>query len=147
MLHGDTYGISKPVPNAIPFVSDAIRGRKYYRGMAKDDAWTDWPIRYRNHVKEKGVRWATIAERMDTTEAGIRHWLNGTRQINLTDFFNLCDAADADPAIVLFGPGKLSDAQRKRLGAVVTSILEADTTANADYGELITHLSKNKPRK
>jgi hypothetical protein len=60
------------------------------------EAWESWGSRMRAHIKRRGLKWNQIAELME---------MNGTRSINLREFFQLCTVVDADPAIILFnGP-------------------------------------------
>lgn len=61
-----------------------------------------WGPRFRRKAREKHLNLAELAERMGLSEAALRHWTNGTREINLTDFLTLCDKADLDPAVILF---------------------------------------------
>jgi transcriptional regulator with XRE-family HTH domain len=58
--------------------------------------------RFRNEAARKGVSTKAIAGRVDQAESTVRSWLNGNREVNLTDFFRLCDAAGIEPALVLF---------------------------------------------
>jgi transcriptional regulator with XRE-family HTH domain len=118
--HLDTYGISGLRRSAIPIVSDACRETPYDSRMPPKkapklgpkpkatEAWESWGSRMRAHIKRRGLKWNQIAELMEmngTSGSGIRHWLNGTRSINLREFFQLCTVVDADPAIILFnGP-------------------------------------------
>lgn len=98
----DTYSIARPFPKSIPFVSDGTLTRLYDSFMERG-TWLDWGKRIRAHVALRELSWGSVADRMGVTEAGLRHWLNGTRDINLVDFFSLCGAIDADPSEMLFG--------------------------------------------
>ena len=62
----------------------------------------DWGRRFREGSKRKGLNLRQIAERMDLAESTVRSWTNGNRDINLTDFLKLCEAAGLDPAVTLF---------------------------------------------
>lgn len=62
----------------------------------------DWGSRFRLGLKAKKLTTGQVAEKMDLAESSVRSWLNGNREINLSDFFLLCDAAGLDPATVLF---------------------------------------------
>ena len=61
-----------------------------------------WGPRFRQMARDKGLNLAKLGEAMGLSEGALRHWTNGTREVNLTDFVKLCDAADLDPAIILF---------------------------------------------
>lgn len=62
----------------------------------------DWGARFRLYLKDKGSSLAKVAERLGRAESTLRHWTNGTRDINLAEFLELCGAAGIDPAMVLF---------------------------------------------
>lgn len=65
--------------------------------------WRNWATRFREDCRQRELSLANVAERLDMAESTIRSWTNGTREINLSDFFRLCAAAGVDPRIVLFG--------------------------------------------
>lgn len=114
----------------------------------KHGNWSDWGKRLRAHVRETdGVTWAGIAKDLDQSESGIRHWCNGTREINLVDFFRLCAAAKADPAQILFGGIKLTDEHRKILSEAVITVLESDPAVLPHYAPLIRNITKDRRRK
>lgn len=71
--------------------------------MADAGTWLEWATRFREHVRDRKLRWAKVAEDAGVSEPTIRSWLNGHRKINLEDFFSLCGAVDADPVRILFG--------------------------------------------
>jgi transcriptional regulator with XRE-family HTH domain len=64
--------------------------------------WKTWGSRFRQQCRDKGLNLAKIAERLDLAESTVRSWTNGTRKINLSDFFRLCGAAGIEPSEVLF---------------------------------------------
>ena len=64
--------------------------------------WKIWGPRFRQQCRDKGLNLAKIAERLDLAESTVRSWTNGTREINLSDFFRLCSAAGIEPGEVLF---------------------------------------------
>ena len=68
----------------------------------------DWGARFRELLKAKHSSLAKIAPLLDLSESAVRHWTNGTRQITLTQFLQLCAAAEIDPAVVLFA-GQVDD--------------------------------------
>lgn len=91
----------------------------------------------RTHVRDKrAVTWTKIADDLGQAESTVRHWCNGTREINLSDFFRLCDAAQADPVKILFGRHTLTEEARKRVSNMVIEVLEADPAARPGYRPL-----------
>ena len=96
-----------------------------FAAMANE--WKLWGPRFRAHMRENRLSTRVLAERLRMSESALRSWLNGNREINVTDFFRLCDLARADPRRILFGQLGLTTAQRKALGQRVVEILEADT--------------------
>lgn len=126
-LHGDTYGIAISGLRSIPTVSDTPREGPYPYAMRKNTDWLDWGDRLRAHVREQKISWTSIASALDQHESGIRHWCNGTRDINLVDFFRLCGAAGADPQAILFGEPLVTEEQKRQLGEAVISVLGQNT--------------------
>jgi transcriptional regulator with XRE-family HTH domain len=53
-------------------------------------------------VKCKKSSLAKVAEKLGRAESTVRSWTNGTRDINLAEYLELCKAAGIDPALVLF---------------------------------------------
>lgn len=84
---------------------------------------------------------------MDMAESTLRSWTNNTRDINLKDFFALCDAADLDPVQVLFGRIGLTQEQKARVGDMVVKILDSDAATNPDYPALATSLRRDMKRR
>lgn len=78
--------------------------------------WETWGKRLKQHMKDVELTQDAVAERLEVTQGSIAHWVNGRREINLADFFRLCEAAKADPQRVLFGDTEtytvLADLQR-----------------------------------
>lgn len=78
--------------------------------------WEAWGKRLKQHMKDAEMTQEKVAERLEVTQGSIAHWINGRREINLTDFFRLCKASGADPQRMLFGDTEpftvLSDLQR-----------------------------------
>lgn len=127
--HSDTYGIELPCQSSIPLVSDGGGWRLYDAGMGRNnEVWLDWTTRFRAHVRAKGLKWEKVAEDNSLTESGLRHWLNDTRDINLKDFFKLCQSVDADPALILFNTTSLDPEQLGALRKAVGSILNIEAT-------------------
>lgn len=85
--------------------------------------WQAWPTRFKAHYRKGGMTAGDVAGKLDITEAGLRHRLNGTRQVDLPEFFQMCAAIDADPIEILFGGLPLSDEQMASLGQAMHSIL------------------------
>lgn len=71
-------------------------------GEARKSTPPEWGQRFRDLARSKELSLATIAERLDKSESGVRSWLNGTREPNIGEFLLLCKAADIDAAVVLF---------------------------------------------
>lgn len=78
--------------------------------------WRHWGARLKLHMKERGISQEAVAEKMDMTQGGFSHWVNGRREVNLGDFFRVCEIVRADPRDILFGETDtsmvLSDLQR-----------------------------------
>lgn len=84
--------------------------------------WESWGTRLRAHLKKKKSNLAKLAEKVERSEPTLRSWTNGTRQINLVDFFYICEAAEADPAIILFGTALLSQEQSKAIRDLASTL-------------------------
>jgi transcriptional regulator with XRE-family HTH domain len=87
---------------SIPIASQVLARKFYIRLMARRKHWEDWGTRFRNCAREKGMSTRSLAEKIGLAESSVRSWINGTREINLTDFFQMCEVAGIDPATVLF---------------------------------------------
>ncbi len=85
---------------SIPVVSDTRESAPYHWQM-ENDSWKGWGPRFKKLAKENGETLATIAEKMGLAESTLRHWTNGTREINLTDLMRMCKAARVHPSLVL----------------------------------------------
>lgn len=134
--HVDTYGIGSGRGVSIHTVSDAGNGLVYHSVMADSPKpWLDWGNRFRTQIKERNLTLAQVGERMSPqrVESTLRSWTNDTRKVNLLDFFEMCSAAEVDPAIVLFGRPIMTELQRDALGALTASLLESDPTASPSY--------------
>lgn len=89
---------------SILHVSHRYSGFPYGERMKEEKEKTPlgWGPRFRKHLKSKGLSLGDVAEKLDVAESTVRSWTNGTRDINLTDFVTLCDAAGLDHALILF---------------------------------------------
>ena len=89
---------------SIPIVLPDGQGLSYPLGMGNNRERTplDWGARFMRLLKAKHWTLAKLAPMLDLSEGALRHWTNGTRQITLTQFLQLCDAAEIDPGVVLF---------------------------------------------
>lgn len=117
------------------------------------DSWKYWGRRLRVHLKENGENLAKLAERMvdddgkQMAESSLRSWTNGTRKVNLEDFFELCTQAKADPVQILFGRPLMGDQLKSQIGALASSIFGADPAADPDYGKFVASVGRsNKQR-
>lgn len=109
--------------------------------MAND--WRDWGQRVRVHMKERRLRPSGVAAKLDISEPALRSWINGNREINLSDFVRLCEAIKADPRQMLFGAVGLTAEQKTALGRRVVEILENDTAAHPNYPGLVRNLQND----
>lgn len=75
----------------------------YHRRMGKKAIWRDWGARFRKHCRDKKINNVFLADKLEMSESGVRSWVNGNREINLSDFFRLCTAASVEPSQILFG--------------------------------------------
>lgn len=147
--HFDTYGIGPNRQKSIPIVSDALEPLRYYFPMTQHtDPWKHWGLRLKVHLKETDGSLAKLAEKMlkpdgePMTEGALRHWTNGTRQPNLSDFFELCRLAKADPVHILFGRPLMSAELKTQIGEMASSIFGADPSADPDYAKMNDSLVK-----
>ena len=109
--------------------------------------WKLWGPRFRAHMRENRLSTRAVAERLRMSESALRSWLNGNREVNVTDFFRLCDVAKADPRRILFGQVSLTTAQKEAVGQRVVEILEADTASLPGYAQPIQPLQSDVNRK
>jgi len=109
--------------------------------------WKLWGPRFRVHMRENRLSTRVLAERLSMSESALRSWLNGNREVNVTDFFRLCDVAKTDPKRILFGQVGLSAAQKRALGQRVVEILEADTAAVPSSRQLVQPPQRGLSRK
>lgn len=146
--HIDTYGIGRIQRKSIPIVSDCRTNPDYHVGMKQNlDPWKHWGRRLKVHLKENGQNLAGLAEKMTNSgtpiaESTLRSWTNGNRQINLTDFFEICAKAEADPAQILFGQTLMSAEVEQQIGNLAAAVIKADPAIKPTYGKLVGKLSK-----
>lgn len=115
-----------------------------------------WGVRLRDHLTENGETLANLAKKMHNPKTGdervdvtLRSWLNGNRQINLSEFLELCIQAGADPAFILFGRPLMREDVNDHLNALVHSLGSADPSAHDAYRKQVQQAkapSKGKPR-
>lgn len=146
--HNDTYGIGPSRPMSIPIVSDCLQYTPYHPVMVylRGDPRTGWGKRFREFLQDKGKSLAWVAQRMPSktkegeslNESTLRSWTNGTRKINLVDFFAICEIAEADPAVILFGKPIMSEDHIKKTMGIVQKALghtDEDETATTNGKE------------
>ena len=97
------------------------------------DSWKNWPARLKRHLKDSGQTLANLAGKVidpktkrPRSEAALRHWMNGTRLVNLNEFIELCRQARADPAFILFGRQLVDKDVAENLDALVKSLVGSD---------------------
>ena len=140
----DSYSIGRNNGLSIPIASALYRaGNKLSNVPWRDQSWTSWGQRIRIHMRERRLRPMKVADKLKISEPALRSWINGHREINLSDFFRLCLVIEADPHLMLFGKPSLSAEQRAKIGQFMASILEADTSLNPSYHSLIGKLQKD----
>jgi len=110
------------------------------------NGWRHWGHRLRLHVRESRRTWGKLAEQLEVTEGTLRHWCNGTREINLTTFFSLCEKAEADPHLILFGQPYLNEESARQMGSQLTAMLAHDASLNPRYYEHSKALHKLSTR-
>lgn len=114
-----------PLTNAIRGVSDVRAAPRYHPEMVKEyEAWKGWGERYRLLRKVTGVPFSEIADGLGCAESSLRSWLNGTRPIRLDHFFQACELANVDPALVLFGHPLVTEEQKKKITDAVAKALQ-----------------------
>jgi transcriptional regulator with XRE-family HTH domain len=99
--HVDSYGITSLKKSNTFRIGQAKVVEIRLRAMPNYN-WKEWGTRFRLAIADKELNLATLAERCGKAESTVRSWVNGTRDLNLKDFFLLCEKADLDPRLVLF---------------------------------------------
>jgi transcriptional regulator with XRE-family HTH domain len=73
-----------------------------------------WALRVRSHIRahrgQPGFQRDQIAAGVGVSPAQVGHWLNGRRDIFLSEFLALCNHLKVDPAVMLFGGPVVSEA-------------------------------------
>lgn len=113
---------------SIPNVAQATIPPFYYQKMGRNTPKAEpaeWAFRFEAMRKERGLDTKDLAAKMNITPPGLRHWLNGHRQITLQQFLDLCKAAKFDPVAVLFGAGYITEEIRERVSGLSQMVLEA----------------------
>ena len=89
---------------SIRSASDILGLGAYHCAPMPKHTWKQWGARFRQAIADKPipVRQAVVAERLGVADSTLRSWLNGSRDINLVDFFRICAAGDVDPRQILF---------------------------------------------
>lgn|SRR3990167_4632373 len=120
-LH-DTYGIAARWQKSIPLVSDTDAPGLYHCKMPKN-TWKTWGPRFKKLAKENGHTLASLAEKLGRSESTLRSWTNGTREINFSEFFDLCAAAGVNPSMVIFGALPMNAEARQHVAEAITRAL------------------------
>lgn len=139
-------------------VSDDMSRAGYHSGMEKVEQqheqdlgrepppdWRKWGARFREAVKEQEKKYDDIGATMKPprVESSIRSWTNGTRKINLVEFFELCRAADVDPAMILFGRPLMTVALQESLTGFARKVIESDPASSPTYGKFGDNIRKS----
>jgi transcriptional regulator with XRE-family HTH domain len=62
-----------------------------------------WGKRLKAWTRTAQITQDYLAGKMDVTQGTVANWLSGRREINLSDFFKLCEFAGVDAQYILFG--------------------------------------------
>lgn len=104
LSHSDTYRIGYQRRLQYPMYRTRTGVETYDDRMNKKPEKSElpaWGAALRDHVRTVRGSWTKIAGVMGRSEAAIRHWCNGTREINLSEYLQLCAVAGADPGTLL----------------------------------------------
>lgn len=91
---------------AIPTVAAFMSPEIYPLGMK------GWAARFRAHMRLHRLSQERLGTDLGVTQGAIGHWLRGRSKITLEQFWALCEAAGADPKLILFGethPGLVTE--------------------------------------
>lgn len=108
--------------------------------------WQNWGKRFKEMAQDNGHSLASLADPMDRAESTLRSWTNGTREINLSEFFELCAAAGVNPSQVLFGGIPMNEETRQHLSKALQATLDADPVSKDSYPKM-TRKMRHKPAK
>lgn len=100
-----------------------------------DTAWLDWRSRFKAHVKRSKIGWESVASKLNLTTGAVRHRLNTTRNVKLDAFFRMCAAANADPAMILFGRPLMTEEKSKELHEFVAKWVGAQQIAPLEIAQ------------
>lgn len=81
---------------AIPYVAAFDGAFIYPFGMK------GWGSRFRAHMRLHKQSQESLGDALGVSQGAVGHWLSGRRQINLSEFWRLCEVAGADPRVILF---------------------------------------------
>lgn len=90
------------IPTVAPLLGDGV----YSLGMK------GWGPRFRAHMRLHRLSQERLGSDLGVTQGAIGHWLRGRSKITLEQFWALCEAAGADPKLILFGethPGLVTE--------------------------------------
>lgn len=69
----------------------------------------------KQYMKDKGIKQIYVAEKIGISPQVLGTMLNGTRKIEITEFFKICEAMQADPLAIAIAAGiyNVKDAQQE----------------------------------
>lgn len=107
----------------------------------------NWQQRFRAHMKRHGQSQEQLAAVLEPprSQGAIGHWLRGVREINLTEFLALCQAAGADPREILFGE-TTAEAALHALQATVLATKPDKTPAYQKFEKSITRKQNGRSK-
>lgn len=117
--------------------------------MAK--AWEKWGDRFKALAGENGYTLAKLADELSKlqaegklperdhprkwAESTLRSWTNGTRDINLSDFFLICQVARVSASNVLFNAPLMNKETTAQISDAVARVLDADPATTPNYAK------------
>ncbi len=102
---------------------------------------TNWGVRFRAHMKLHSLSQETLADAMGRSQGAVGHWISGRRDINLNEFFKLCEAAGADPRLILFPDSRTEEALTQ-----IGQILKAHPELNPAYKPFEKGIKRKKAK-
>ena len=122
--------------DTIPPVAAGLLGLSYPAYMK------GWGVRFKAHMRLHRLSQEALGESLGVTQGAVGHWLRGRNKITLDDFWALCEAAGADPKLILFG------SDRPNLVAEIKQALTAHPELMPSYRPFEKSLRRSKkPRK